>query len=144
MMNIRSVSLISCLIILNFAAVSAQEVLGRWKTIDDETGKAKSIVRVYQAKNGKVYGKIEKLLDLSQGENPICEKCPGDRKNQPVVGMTIIRGLSLKGDTWQGGKILDPEKGKEYTCKIWLEEGKLKVRGYWGLFYRTQTWYRAS
>ncbi|NJL14670.1 MAG: DUF2147 domain-containing protein [Microscillaceae bacterium] len=120
-----------------------QSILGEWKTIDDETGQPKSIVKIYKAQNGMVYGKITKLLDLSQGENPLCKLCPDERKNKPVLGMVIIRELSDQGSAWGGGKILDPEKGKEYGCKIWVEGGKLKVRGYWGMFYRTQTWIKA-
>lgn len=131
-------------LLLNMAClgqVFAQDILGEWKTIDDETGKEKSIVKIYKAKNGKVYGKVIKILDKSKGENPLCEECSGDRKNQPILGMVIINGLSQSGSTWSGGKILDPAKGKEYSCKIWREGSQLKVRGYWGVFYRTQTWY---
>lgn len=123
--------------------MSAQSILGNWKTIDDATGEAKSIVKIYKAKNGKVYGKIEKLIDTSEGHNPVCNQCPGDRKGKNIVGMIIIRDMVSNGKVWKSGKILDPENGKEYTCKLWLEGGNLKVRGYWGVFYRTQTWYKS-
>lgn len=126
------------------STLSAQSIIGEWKTIDDNTGEERSIVKIYKAKNGKIYGKIVKLLDLSNGENPICDKCPDDRKGKPVLGLVIIKGLSQNGSNWKGGKILDPENGKEYSCKLWLEDGNLKVRGYWGIIYRTQTWYKAS
>lgn len=129
--------------ILSFSAIQAQSIKGKWKTIDDNTGKARSIVWIYEAKNGKYYGKITKLLDPSE-PNPVCEKCSDERKNKPIQGLVIIKGLQKKGDVWQNGKILDPENGKEYSCKLWLESGKLKVRGYWGMFYRTQTWYKAN
>jgi uncharacterized protein (DUF2147 family) len=124
--------------------LSAQSIVGEWKTIDDETGKPKSIIRIFKATNGKYYGKVIKVLDTSRGDNPICTKCTDDRKNKPIVEMVLIRDMMQSGSEWKGGKILDPEKGQEYTCKLWLENGNLKVRGYWGFFYRTQTWYKAS
>lgn len=120
----------------------AQSIEGEWKTIDDETGKPKSIVKIYEAKNGKFYGKIIKLLDKSKGENPNCKKCPGELKDKPILEMVIIRDMVKNGTTWTSGRVLDPESGKDYSCKIWIENGNLKLRGYWGLFYRTQTWYK--
>lgn len=127
--------------LLCFSVNAQNSIFGKWKTIDDKKGIEKSIVEVYE-QDGKVYGKIVKLLDKSKGENPLCEPCPGDRKDQPVVGLQIIDGLTQDGDEWSGSKILDPENGKQYTCKIWLEDGNLKVRGYIAFLYRTQTWYR--
>ncbi len=118
------------------------QLTGEWQTIDDNTNKPRSIIQIYEAKNGKYYGKVRKILDPDKSQEEICEKCPGDRKNQKVVGMTIIREMTLSNGTLSGGQILDPENGKEYSCKIWLEGKDLKVRGYWGVFYRTQTWYR--
>jgi uncharacterized protein (DUF2147 family) len=126
------------------ASVSAQSVIGSWKTIDDETNQEKSIIRIFKATDGKIYGKVEKLLDTSNGENPVCKQCPDSRKNQPIIGMILIKELEQVGNEWKNGKILDPEKGKEYSCKLWIEDGKLQVRGYWGMFYRTQIWYRAN
>lgn len=118
------------------------QIVGEWKTVDDNTGKARSIIEIYEAKNGKYYGKVRKLLDPDTNQDVVCEKCPGDRKNQKVVGLTVIREMTLSSGTLSGGYILDPENGKEYSCKIWLEGKDLKVRGYWGMFYRTQTWYK--
>lgn len=118
------------------------QLTGEWKTIDDNTQKPRSIIEIYEAKNGKYYGKVRKILDADKNQDAICEKCPGDRKNQKVVGMTVIRDMTLSNGIMSNGYILDPENGKEYSCKIWLEGNELKVRGYWGLFYRTQTWYR--
>lgn len=141
----RNTLFIATLLLFIFnISTSAQGVLGKWKTIDDETGKAKSIIKVYKAKNGKVYGKVLDVLDKSNGDNPICKKCKDDRKDKPIKGMILIKSLKQNGKYWQGGKILDPEKGKEYSCKIWLDSGKLKVRGYWGMFYRTQTWHKVK
>jgi len=127
-------------------ALNAQSVFGKWKTIDDETGEAKSVVEIYQ-QNEKVYGKIIKLF-RQPGENPdpLCDECPEDdpRYKQKVIGMEIIKGLEKDGDEYVGGTVLKPDEGKIYKCKIWIEDGKLKIRGYWGLFYRTQTWVRVN
>ncbi len=123
----------------------AQSVVGKWKTIDDETGEAKSVVEIYQ-QNGKIYGKVVDILNPEKRDG-LCEKCKGNRKNKPVLGMQIIDGLTKDDDEYSDGKILDPEKGKEYKCKIWLDEddgNKLYVRGYIAFFYRTQNWYRVN
>ncbi|MDX2302035.1 MAG: DUF2147 domain-containing protein [Microscillaceae bacterium] len=123
--------------------LQAQSIVGTWKTVDDVTGKTKSLIKIYEAQNGKVYGKVEKILDTSNGEDPLCTLCPGDRKNKKILGMVLIRDMVKSGDVWKDGKILDPENGKEYSCKLWVENGQLKVRGYWGVFYRTQTWFKS-
>lgn len=125
--------------------VQSQSVLGRWKTIDDETGQAKSIVEVYE-RSGKVYGKIVEILNPEK-RNAVCSKCTGADKNAPILGLIIIKGLVKDGDEYNDGKILDPLKGEEYKCLIELDgKDKLKVRGFVGvsLFGRTQYWYRAK
>ncbi len=133
---------------LLFAAIStfafAQgEFLGKWKTIDDATGEAKSHVEIYE-RGGKLYGKVVKILNEDRADS-LCEKCSGKKHNQPVNGLVIIENLSKKDNYYKGGTILDPENGKEYGCSIWLEDGKLKVRGkHWSGLYRTQTWYRVK
>jgi uncharacterized protein (DUF2147 family) len=121
-----------------------EDVVGLWKTIDDETGKAKSYVKIYKAKNGMYYGKITKLLNRTADEeqDPYCEVCPSYRQGQRIIGMKIITKMTKKGDVYSGGTILDPKEGKVYTCKMWAEDGDLKVRGYIGFLYRTQTWKR--
>lgn len=127
-------------------ALNAQSVFGKWKTIDDETGEAKSVVEIYQ-QNDKVYGKIIKLFrQPDENPDPLCDECPEDdpRYKQKVIGMEIIKGLEKDGDEYVGGTVLKPDEGKIYKCKIWIEDGKLKIRGYWGLFYRTQTWVRVN
>ncbi len=127
---------------LGFGALQAQSIEGVWKTIDEESGAEKSHVQFYKTKSGKYAGKVVKILEKGQ-EDALCEKCPGDKKNQPVLNMVIAQGLEQQGKEWKNGRILDPEKGKEYNCKVWLEDEKtLKVRGYWGPVYRTQTWYK--
>ena len=126
------------------SSLVGQSVLGTWKTIDDETGEAKSHVKIYE-KNGKVYGKVMKLLKSSPDK--LCTKCPGTRKDQKIMGMVVVIDMVKKGGYYQKGKILDPEKGKWYTCNFWLKKGDpnvLEVRGYVGPFFRTQSWYRVQ
>jgi uncharacterized protein (DUF2147 family) len=121
----------------------SQTVVGKWKTIDDETGKAKSIVEIYE-KSGKIYGKVIDILE-QENKKKICVNCSGDDKDKPILGMIVIKGLSKEGTEYTNGKILDPKNGKLYKCYITLEtKDKLKVRGYIGisLFGRTQYWYR--
>lgn len=122
-----------------------QTVLGKWKTIDDETGQAKSIVEIYE-KSGKIYGKIIDIIN-PQKRKDLCLKCSGEDKNAPILGLIIIKGLVKDGDEYNDGKILDPLKGEEYKCFITLDgKDKLKVRGFIGvsLFGRTQHWTRVK
>ncbi len=121
-------------------------VVGVWKTVDDESGKVKSHIEIYQ-KGNKYYGKVLKVVDPNAPENPICQNCDGKFKDQPIKGLEIMWGLEKDGEEYDNGKILDPEKGKTYKCKIWLDENdpsKLKVRGYLLFLYRTQTWERLT
>lgn len=123
----------------------SQSVLGKWKTIDDATGQAKSIVEVYE-KSGKVYGKIIEILNPEKRKS-LCTKCVGEDKNAPILGLVIIKDLVKDGNEYNDGKILDPLKGEEYKCFITLDgKDKLKVRGFVGvsLFGRTQYWYRVK
>ena len=118
-------------------------IVGSWKTIDDETGDPKSIVTIYE-EDGKYFGKIDTLFRKpGEDPDPVCSKCPDDdpRKDKRLVGMVVIKDMVQDGDEWEDGTILDPKKGKIYDCKLWLEDGKLKVRGYLFFLYRTQTWY---
>lgn len=120
--------------------------VGVWKSVDDETGRAKALITISEA-NGQLAGKIDKLIDPSEPDaNPKCDKCSGARKDQPVLGMTILWGLKNEGEEWIGGEILDPKNGKTYKAKLKLVDGgkKLEVRGFLGvaLFGRTQTWVR--
>ncbi|MBL7825943.1 MAG: DUF2147 domain-containing protein [Saprospiraceae bacterium] len=127
-----------------FFSAGAQNVNGIWKTIDDETGEAKSHMELFET-NGKLYGKVAKLLKSAPDKK--CDKCPGERKNQPILGMIVVVNMEKKEGHYQGGDILDPEKGKWYRCKMWLKDGDpntLVVRGYLGPFYRTQYWYRVN
>ena len=133
------------LCLLNSTAYS-QTVVGKWQTIDDNSGEVRSIVEIFE--NGeKVFGKIVKLFPKpTEDPDPLCDKCDSEdpRYNKKVIGMEIIRGLKQEGQEYSGGDILDPENGKVYRARIWLDGKDLKVRGYWGPFYRTQTWRRAD
>ena len=129
-----------------FTAAYAQDgVFGKWVTIDDVTGDKKSVVEIYKC-DGKVCGKIIKLFRTpDQDPDPLCDKCPEDdaRYNQKVIGMEIMRNMEADDDEYSGGTILKPDEGTIYRCRIWIDdEGNLKVRGYWGFLYRTQTWHR--
>lgn len=120
-------------------------VLGKWKTIDDETGKAKSIVEIYE-KSGKIYGKVIEILDVVH-KNDLCKECSGEDANKPILGIIVIKGLTRDGKEYSSGKILDPKNGKLYQCFITLVGNeKLKVRGYIGisLLGRTQYWQRVK
>ncbi|EDM43203.1 hypothetical protein SCB49_12029 [unidentified eubacterium SCB49] len=122
---------------------TAQDVFGKWKTIDDNSGEAKSIIEIYE-REGKVYGKILKIMNKNIQEAR-CTECTGEDKDQLLIGFELIRGLKKKGDVYEGGKIIDPENGKDYKCYIELEDDDvLKIRGYIGfaIIGRTQYWNR--
>jgi len=129
-------------------ALAQTSPVGLWKTIDDDGKTAKSLVRISE-QGGALVGSIEKLLDPKDPADAKCEKCTDDRKNQPVLGLQIIRGVKPDGDgVWGQGEILDPNNGKTYRTRLKPVDGgkKLEVRGYIGapLFGRTQTWVRAE
>lgn len=129
---------------LLMSAFSYAQIEGKWKTIDDETGKPKSIVEIWKKADGKYYGKISQLLIKPEHAN--CIECKDDRKNKPLVGMEIIRGLKKDGAEFTGGSITDPKNGKSYKCTITRDGDKLNVRGYMGISIigRTQTWQKVD
>ena len=140
---------IACLLAVTCATVWAQPTpAGVWKTIDDATGKEKSLVRIVET-NGVYTGKVEKILDPDSPKDATCKDCKDDRKDKPVVGMTIIRNVKAHADdktVFEGGDILDPNNGKVYRVRLRpFDDGKkLEVRGYIGPFYRNQTWLRVE
>ncbi len=130
------------LLLCPFVAFSqVSSMLGNWKTIDDKTGEAKSIVRIYKESDGKYYGKVETLF---QNPDRKCDKCKGENKDKPILGMVIVTELKEKGDRLEGGYILDPASGDKYNVTITLEkDGKLKLRGSLdklGMLGRNQFW----
>jgi uncharacterized protein (DUF2147 family) len=118
--------------------------VGIWKTVDDKTGKARSLVRIYE-KDGKLFARIEQSL-IPGDEARTCTKCPDGRKDQPLIGLEFMRGMTLMDGEYRGGDIIDPDSGSIYRCKFRLVDGgtRLKVRGFLGvwLFGRSQTWER--
>ncbi len=139
------------LIALGLTLISAQGAdkenpVGLWRTIDDKSGKEKSLVRIFES-NGQLQITVEKLFrEPGEEPNPLCDKCTGEKKNKPVIGMQIGTGLKKDGDVWSGGEILDPQNGKTYKCKVRPEDigKKLHVRGFIGVSVlgRTQVWIR--
>ena len=130
------------------AGVQAQMTpVGNWHTIDDKTGEVKSQIQVTET-NGVLSGRVEKLLRKDADQKGLCKECTDDRKDKPMLGLEIIRGAKKLADkdVWEGGKILDPENGKEYTLRMTpIEAGKkLEVRGSIAFFGRTQTWVRVQ
>lgn len=129
-------------------ALAQMTPVGLWKTIDDETKKEKSLVRITES-NGVYSGKIEKFLDPTTKVDAVCDKCTDERKDKPILGMTILRNLKQSADdkaVYDGGDIVDPNNGKVYRSRLKpVDDGKkLEMRGYIGPFYRTQTWLRVE
>jgi uncharacterized protein (DUF2147 family) len=127
-------------------ASDAQSPIGLWKTFDDSTGIARALVSIYE-KDGRLFGRIEKVVE-AKSDNELCSACKDERKNQPIIGLVIIRNVEKQGDAYGGGDILDPESGSVYRCKMHLEQGgtRLIVRGYIGFSFigRSQSWQRQA
>lgn len=134
------------LILFSISIVSGQSVFGKWKTIDDRTGKPKGLIEIYK-EDGMMYGKIIDILEEGK-EEFICEKCDGEMKGRSVMGMNIIKkGKKNEDNEWKGQYLFDPEQAMTFRFKIWLNpdnSDELKVRGYLAFIYRTQTWVRAE
>jgi uncharacterized protein (DUF2147 family) len=123
---------------------AADPIVGKWKTIDDETKQVKSIVEIY-AQDGKIFGKVLQVL-IAKDKGKVCDKCEGANKGKPVEGMVIVKNMKDDGSQWADGTILDPAKGKEYKCKMKAIEGgnKLEVKGCISFLCRTQIWVKAK
>jgi uncharacterized protein (DUF2147 family) len=140
----RTTALIA-LLALPMLAQAQNSPAGRWKTIDDATGKVKSVVEIQQARDGSFAGRVVEILDTKDGPNPACDKCKGKLKDKPIKGMTILWGLKPDGKhKWAGGQVLDPENGKTYKSKLELLEGgrKLGMSGCIAFLCRQQVWVR--
>lgn len=138
-------ALVAALALCGASAMAQMSPVGLWRNVDDNTGEVMAEIRITD-NGGVLNGRIEKSLKKDGKPDATCEECTDDRKDKPIAGLEIIRGgRKVEGkDIWEGGKILDPENGKEYRARFMPVEGgrKLDVRGYLGPFWRTQTWNR--
>jgi uncharacterized protein (DUF2147 family) len=137
-----SLLLVLICLIANQCFADSSSIIGAWKSIDDGNGKPRSIVRISE-NAGVIEGVIEKIFpESNEDPNPKCDKCQGELRDKPILGMKIINQMKKHNDEYKDGTIMDPDNGKIYKCKLWLEDGgkKLKVRGYIGPLFRTQTW----
>jgi len=142
---IRGLILVICAVAFLMTAAESDSPVGKWKTFDDKTGRAKSIVQIKE-ENGELTGKVLEVLESPAGPHPLCHPCEGERKDQPVEGMTILWGAKKSGASWEEGEILDPENGKIYHVTLTLLDSgqKLEVHGYIGIsaIGRSQIWQR--
>lgn len=140
-------SLFTLLFILCSFAVplSAQKtVIGTWKAVDDATNDVRAHVQIFEFQ-GKIYGKVIKMVKLDAEQR--CSLCPGDLKDQPILGMLILEKLQLRDGFYKNGKMLDIQSGKWYSCQMWLKDEDpdvLVIRTFLGFIYRTQHWYRVN
>lgn len=134
----KQITLIFTFFVLANNTFAQLQIVGNWLSEDKE-----GITTIFE-NNGKYFGKItwlkkpnnSKGIPFTDSENPDKSK-----RNQPLIGLLILKDFYYSNNEWTGGTIYDPESGKTYTCTMWLENtNTLKVRGYWGLFYQTQTW----
>jgi uncharacterized protein (DUF2147 family) len=141
-----------CAVVMGLAlssvcATAQMTPVGLWKTVDDKDGSVKSEVRIVE-KGGVVTGKVERHFGPKAKPDDKCIECKDERKDQPIVGLEILRDLKKADDkeVWEGGNVLDPANGKVYKATLTPIDGgqKLQMRGYVGVFYRTQTWIRAQ
>jgi uncharacterized protein (DUF2147 family) len=125
-------------------AAAAESPVGTWRTVDGQ-GRLTSLIQIYE-EDGRLFGKIAFMPEPNDASGKLrtCARCPGADRGKPILGLVIIRDMSRSGDTYKGGTIMDPEDGKVYRAEIWVEGGALKVRGYVGFLYRTETWGKAD
>ena len=148
MKNVRSLIVATLALVAHAAALAQTSPVGLWKTVDDGSKQEKSLVRITESA-GVLSGRIEKLLDPATKPDVVCDKCTDERKDKPILGMTILRNLRHSADDrdwWDGGDVTDPNNGKVYKARLRTIDGgtKLQMRGYIGPFYRTQTWLRVE
>ena len=136
---------LTLLVLVSFMNINAQSIIGKWKTIDDETGKPKSIVEIYK-QGDKYFGKIVKLI-TAENSDGICRTCETKYKNKNIIGLVILTDFEKDDDEYEDGEIINPKNGKVYSAYLeLLSPNKLKVRGYIGfsLIGKTQYWYRVQ
>ena len=140
----KNIALITAAFLVTFS-VSSQTIFGKWITVDEQTGEEKSIVEVYE-QDGKVFGKIVEILNPTH-KDALCEKCEGDEKNKPILGLVLMKNMEKQGKYYKNGTIFHPERGKKYKCRITLDDEDpdlLQVRGYVAFLYATQYWKRVK
>lgn len=141
------ISIASIALLMAIPAVAAPQasLAGRWQTVDDDTGQAKSVVEIHRVADGTFAGKVVEILDTRNGANPACDKCRGSQRGKPIKGMVILWGLKADhAHRWNGGTVLDPENGKTYKAKIELLDGgtRLGMSGCIVFICRQQVWRR--
>ena len=159
--SMKKLLFLTALLFVQFAfsqtTVNGKDIIGIWKTIDDEEGKTKSHVEIFK-KDNKYYGKIVKLVDpqilvdaeKERFEDVMCDECPKEHgKDKPLLGLQMLWDLEKLNDKYGEGEIMDPKNGKIYDCTVWLDDSDkngntLKVRGWIMFLFRTQTWYRVN
>jgi uncharacterized protein (DUF2147 family) len=144
----KRVSIAALFAATSFTALAQMSPAGLWKTVDDDSKQEKSLVRIKE-NAGVFIGTIEKVLDVTVKPDALCDKCSDERKDKPLIGLTILRNVRQSADdkaVWDGGDIVDPDNGKVYRTRLKPVEGgrKLEMRGYIGPFYRTQVWIRVE
>src|SRR5262245_22104130 len=122
---LRKLFLLMCLTLIGPALLAMDSPVGKWKTMDDQTGQPKSIIQISE-NGGKLSGKVLELINPEE-PNPKCDKCPGDSKGKPVIGLTILWDMKKAGEEWSGGKIMDPQNGKVYKCTMRLKDAGKKL-----------------
>lgn len=137
-------TLLGLSLLLPAFAASAQSPEGRWKTIDDETGKVKSIVEINRARDGRLQARVVEIVHSERGPNPTCDDCDGVNKGKPIEGMTILWDIEHRGgNEYGGGRILDPANGRTYKSKLeMLGPDRLGVSGCIVFICRQQEWIR--
>lgn len=151
--NFRSVlkvaagAAIICNLLVLQAGAAPPTAEGVWKQVG-ENGEVGALVSISE-EDGVYVGRLSRLfLEPGEDPDPICTKCPGEKRNQPILGLVFIEGMKRSGLDYEGGTILDPETGNIYKASMSLDPGgaELTVRGYIGLpvFGRSQVWIRAE
>lgn len=126
-------------------SLQAQEVPGEWKMYNEQTGEVRSIVKVFK-KNDTLYGRVLRIMD-EKNRDDLCVKCNGEDKNKKIEGLVLLKDFVKEGDAYVDGTITNPDNGKVYTSKIWMDKNNpnlLNIRGYIGIFYKTLTWERVE
>lgn len=146
MKEMNKLKLLLMIVVCTFGVnLHAQDVLGKWHTINEDTGKPNSLIEIYE-EDGEVKGKVLRILK-EEDRDKLCNNCSGNLKDQPIEGLELMTGFQKDGNEYTGGVITDPKSGKQYKAKLWVDEDnpqRLKVRGYIAFFYKTQTWQRAE